>query len=208
MFIDPPITLIFTDDWWHFSWIIIIDLLITWMLMDDLQFFTHCHRLIISSIFCSFIRFHPRLETIRNEFIFWMEYGNFDHSMLNYTHELSESFGKRVNIMKVVVDHQSKHIFLRNCLIERYLHPQETHTQMYCFSFNRQFFFTDPVVIHRCIDDIFLTSNSPIDDLHRMLETANQRHANIKLIHEIHSIVSFLNVRIKKKHDQLLTIVS
>ena len=40
-----------------------------------------------------------------------------------------------------------------------------------------------------------------------MLETANHRHPNIKLISEIHSIVSFLDVRIEKKHEQLFTSV-
>lgn len=69
------------------------------------------------------------------------------------------------------------------------------------------FFFFISVVIHRYIDDVSLTSNDSIEDLHRMLETANQRHPNIKLTHEISSIISFLDVRIEKKHDQLITSV-
>ena len=40
-----------------------------------------------------------------------------------------------------------------------------------------------------------------------MLETANGRHPNIKLTYEIHSIVSFLDVRIERKHNELLTSV-
>jgi hypothetical protein len=40
-----------------------------------------------------------------------------------------------------------------------------------------------------------------------MLEAANRRHPNIKLTYEINSIVSFLDVRIEKKHNQLLTSV-
>ncbi len=40
-----------------------------------------------------------------------------------------------------------------------------------------------------------------------MLETANKRHPNIKLIYEINSIVSFLDVEKKKQHDRLNTSV-
>jgi hypothetical protein len=40
-----------------------------------------------------------------------------------------------------------------------------------------------------------------------MLETANQSHSNIKLIYEINSIVSFLDVQIEKQHDRLITSV-
>jgi hypothetical protein len=40
-----------------------------------------------------------------------------------------------------------------------------------------------------------------------MLENANKRHPNIKLTYEINSIISFLNVRIEKKHDELITSV-
>ncbi len=61
--------------------------------------------------------------------------------------------------------------------------------------------------IHRYIDDIFLTSNDSIENVHRMLETANKRHPNIKLIYEINSIISFLDVRIEKTDDQLITSV-
>lgn len=37
-----------------------------------------------------------------------------------------------------------------------------------------------------------------------MLKPGNQRHPNIKLTHEIYSIISFLDFRIEKKHDRLL----
>ena len=60
---------------------------------------------------------------------------------------------------------------------------------------------------YRYIDDIFLTSNDSSENLHRMLEAANERHPNIKLTYEINSIVSFLDVRIERKHDQVLTSV-
>jgi hypothetical protein len=40
-----------------------------------------------------------------------------------------------------------------------------------------------------------------------MLETANKRYPNIKLIYEINSIVSFLDVQIEKQHDHLITSV-
>jgi hypothetical protein len=40
-----------------------------------------------------------------------------------------------------------------------------------------------------------------------MLDTANARHANIKLIYDVNSVVSFLDVRIEKKHDQFITSV-
>ena len=39
------------------------------------------------------------------------------------------------------------------------------------------------------------------------METVNQRHPNIKLTHEIRNIVSFLDVRIEKKHEELITSV-
>jgi hypothetical protein len=61
--------------------------------------------------------------------------------------------------------------------------------------------------IHRYIDDIFLTSNDSIEKLHEMLKSANERHPNIKLIYEINSTVSFLDVQIKKQHDHLITSV-
>ena len=73
---------------------------------------------------------------------------------------------------------------------------------MCCFYFNWWFFFVVSVVIHRYID--VLTSNSSIEDLHRMLETPNQRHPNIKLTHGIHSTVSFLDARIERKQNQLI----
>jgi hypothetical protein len=67
----------------------------------------------------------------------------------------------------------------------------------------------DPSILSilRYIDDIILTSNDSIENLHRMLETANKRHPNIKLIHEISSTISFLDVCIEKKRDQLITCV-
>jgi hypothetical protein len=40
-----------------------------------------------------------------------------------------------------------------------------------------------------------------------MLETANSRHPNIKLIYEINSIVSLLDVHIETKRHQLITFV-
>ena len=40
-----------------------------------------------------------------------------------------------------------------------------------------------------------------------MLAVANSRHSNIKLILEINSRVSFLDVQIEKKHDYLITSV-
>jgi hypothetical protein len=40
-----------------------------------------------------------------------------------------------------------------------------------------------------------------------MLNTANERHPNIKLTYEINSIISFLDVRIERKDDKLITSV-
>ena len=60
---------------------------------------------------------------------------------------------------------------------------------------------------YRYIDDVFLTWNDSIEQLHRMLALANKRHSNIKLIYEINSTVSFLYVEIEKKHARLLTSV-
>ena len=46
-----------------------------------------------------------------------------------------------------------------------------------------------------------------IEELCRLLEAASNRHSNIKLTYEIDSIVSFLDVRIQKKADHLITSV-
>ncbi len=64
-----------------------------------------------------------------------------------------------------------------------------------------------PSTLFRYIDDIFLTSNDSVENLQQMLKNANERHPNIKLIYETNSIISFLDVQIEKKHDQLLTSV-
>jgi hypothetical protein len=65
----------------------------------------------------------------------------------------------------------------------------------------------DFFVIYRYIDDIFLTSNDSIEKLHELLEIANKRHPNIKLIYEINNIANFLDVQIEKQHDHILTSV-
>ena len=48
----------------------------------------------------------------------------------------------------------------------------------------------------RYIDDIFFTSNDPIDQVNKMLNDANNRHSNIKIPSIIDNPTSFLDVKI------------
>jgi len=62
-------------------------------------------------------------------------------------------------------------------------------------------------VIQRYIDDIFFTSNQPIDIINQMLDEANSFHPNIKLVRQIGTSVSFLDVFIENKNGILATSV-
>ncbi len=59
----------------------------------------------------------------------------------------------------------------------------------------------------RYIDDIFFTSNQSGDTINQMLDEANKFHPNIKLVRQIGTSVSFLDVYIENKNGTLTTSV-
>ncbi len=62
-------------------------------------------------------------------------------------------------------------------------------------------------VICRYIDDIFFTSNEPLETIHQMLNEANNFHPNIKLVRKIGTSVPFLDVFIENNNGKLTTSV-
>ncbi len=62
-------------------------------------------------------------------------------------------------------------------------------------------------MILRYIDDIFFTSNQSLDRINQMLDEANQFHPNIKLVRQIGTSASFLDVYIENKNGTLSTSV-
>jgi hypothetical protein len=62
-------------------------------------------------------------------------------------------------------------------------------------------------IIHRYIDDIFLTSNESLETLNQMLNQANKFHPNIKLVHKIGKNIPFLDVFIQNQCGILTTSV-
>ena len=63
------------------------------------------------------------------------------------------------------------------------------------------------IILHRYIDDIFFTSNQPLNKINEMLDHANDFHPNIKLVRQIGKNVSFLDVLIENDHGTLKTSV-
>jgi hypothetical protein len=59
--------------------------------------------------------------------------------------------------------------------------------------------------MHRYIDDIFFTSNQPLDAINQMLDEANNLHPNIKLVRQIGTSVPFLDLLIENKNGVLAT---
>jgi len=59
----------------------------------------------------------------------------------------------------------------------------------------------------RYIDDIFFTSNQSVDAINQMLDEANKFHPNIKLVSQLGTSVSFLDVYIENKNGTLATSV-
>ncbi len=59
----------------------------------------------------------------------------------------------------------------------------------------------------RYIDDIFFTSNQSVDAINQMLDEANKFHPNIKLVRQLGTSVSFLDVYIENKNGTLTTSV-
>ena len=62
-------------------------------------------------------------------------------------------------------------------------------------------------IIFRYIDDVFFTSNEPLDAINRMLDECNQSHPNIKLVRQLGTSVSFLDVYIENQNGTLVTSV-
>ena len=56
---------------------------------------------------------------------------------------------------------------------------------------------------HRYIDDVFFTSNEPIEKIQVILKKANDFHTNIKLEAKIGSSVSFLDLLISNNNGTL-----
>ena len=54
-------------------------------------------------------------------------------------------------------------------------------------------------IIHRYIDDIFLTYNASLGTLNEMLDKANNLHSNITLIRQIGRSLPFLDVLVENK---------
>lgn len=63
------------------------------------------------------------------------------------------------------------------------------------------------IALSRYIDDIFFTSNESLDTIHQMLDEANHFHSNIKLVRQIGTHVSFLDLSIENQNGQLVTSV-
>ena len=77
-----------------------------------------------------------------------------------------------------------------------------------CFSFTTSYFLAALVYITLSyIDDIFFTSNEPLDMINQMLDEANQSHPNIKLVRQLGTSISFLDVHIKNQNGTLVTSV-
>ena len=68
-------------------------------------------------------------------------------------------------------------------------------------------FFVSITLSSRFIDDIFFTSNDPIDQINKMLKDANRIHLNIKIISKIENPTSFLDVKLTNIGTNLLTSV-
>jgi len=62
-------------------------------------------------------------------------------------------------------------------------------------------------IIQRYIDDIFFTSNEPLDRIKLMLNEANNLHLNITLVRQTGTCVSFLDLLIENKDGALVTSV-
>ena len=77
------------------------------------------------------------------------------------------------------------------------------------FSFEKQNLFSKDFLysISRYIDDIFLTSNEPLESINAMLNEVNSSHPNIKLTRQIGKSLPFLDVLIENKSGILTTSV-
>ncbi len=60
---------------------------------------------------------------------------------------------------------------------------------------------------HRYIDDILFTSNESLQEINQILDKTNNLHPNIKLVRQIGTSVSFLDLFIENKNGTLITSV-
>ncbi len=60
-------------------------------------------------------------------------------------------------------------------------------------------------IMHSYIDDIFFISNEPLEKINQMLDEVNNLHPNIKLIRQLGTSVSFLDLFIENKNGTLIT---
>ena len=61
--------------------------------------------------------------------------------------------------------------------------------------------------MNRYIDDVFFTSNEPIETIQQLLEDANKWHPNIKLQAQIGTSLPFLDVLVSNRDVVLHTAV-
>jgi hypothetical protein len=61
--------------------------------------------------------------------------------------------------------------------------------------------------MHSYIDDVFFTTNEHLEKINQMLDEANSSHPNIKLVRQIGTSVSFLDLFIENKNSTLKTSV-
>ncbi len=61
--------------------------------------------------------------------------------------------------------------------------------------------------LHRYIDDVFMTTNLSLDQINRLLDTANNKDPNIHITRSIGSVVEFLDVSVQNNQGQLKTTV-
>jgi hypothetical protein len=62
-------------------------------------------------------------------------------------------------------------------------------------------------IMHSYIDNVFFTSNEPLENINQMLDEANSPHPNITLVRQICTSVSFLDLFIENKNGTLVTSV-
>jgi hypothetical protein len=60
------------------------------------------------------------------------------------------------------------------------------------------------LLMHSYIDDIFFTSNEPLEKINQMLDEVNNLHPNIKLVRQIGTSVSFLDLFIERQLNPTL----
>ncbi len=60
-------------------------------------------------------------------------------------------------------------------------------------------------IMHSYIDNVFFTSDEPLENINQMLDEANSQHPNIKLVRQIGTSVSFLDLFIENNNGTLIT---